>query len=752
MAANVESLNKSECTGCAACADICPVGAIRMIADGEGFLYPSVDREKCVGCGLCKSKCPSVSRAARGYDTPECYAVMADSDELRMKSSSGGVFTLLAENVIDAGGYVCGAAYEDEYRTVRQIIVSDKKGLERLRGSKYVQSESAGSYAETKKLLDNGKSVLYSGCPCQIAGLKNFLSKEYDNLLTVDLVCHGGNSPKAYRAFLKDCAKGRKITSVNFREKEIYGWSTPVAINYSDGSVTRQPHDKSEWYIGFLNGITCRPYCGHCEYAGTHRVGDITLGDFWGIGKYKEQWDDRKGTSLVLINTKKGERAFKKIKSRLKLCEKAPLSHAQKFNGALRAPQAEHPGRRFFFKHLPEDGYLKSLWYGRKYRYDVGLVGWWFASNYGSALTYYGLGKILEDMDMLAIMVQVPKLDGRMWEPQTKKTVDFMKKFFPITKYRPVDKLSEVNRFCDMFMLGSDQLWTKGAIDLTGYTFFLDFAEADKKKVAFATSFGHEEFGGTTEQKKKARELLLDFDYISVRERSGISAAKENFGIEVNRDLDPVFICDKRHYDSLADKADIKEDGYLLCYILDPSEEKQKAISYAAKRLGLKVTAILDMKTEQRRKGEWHTGELKDDPTIEEFVSCFKHSRFVLTDSHHGACFAMIYEKPFAAFANYSRGITRFTHLLELAGLPERLLYDPSKLPERAELLTDIDYAPVREIFKRERAISLERLKGALSFGKERQPSLRSLALRVERLEKLVAEQQSEIDALKAKK
>ena len=347
--------------------------------------------------------------------------------------------------------------------------------------------------------------------------------------------------------------------------------------------------------------------------------------------------------------------------------------------------------------------------------YDVGLVGWWFASNYGSAMTYYGLGKILEDLKLSSLMIQIPKLNNTPWEPQVKKTMDFMEKYFPISKYRPVSRLNEYNDLCDTFMLGSDQLWTKSAIDLTGYTFFLDFAASEKRKIAFATSFGHEKFSGSDEQKMIASSILKTFDYISVRERSGVQASKDNFGIDVQRDLDPVFICDIKHYDELANKSPMNDENYLLCYILDPTEEKQNAIKYVADKLNLKIIALLDMKTENRKKNEWHTGDLRLDPSIEDFIYYFKHCKFLITDSHHGVCFGVIYNKNFISIANYSRGVTRFTHLLDLLKLSDKLVYEPGKIIGNEDILNNINYDIVNEILKSEKNISLERLKNALN-------------------------------------
>lgn len=709
MEKSIIKVGRDICTGCGACYNSCKFGAIKMEYDSEGFQFPTVNHGECVDCGLCLEKCPAVNPVNLS-EKAECYAVMG-SDELRMKSSSGGMFSLLAEKVLSRNGYVCGAAYTEDYQRVEHIIVNDEEGLARLRGSKYVQSDTGTVYREIKALLDNGNEVLFSGCPCQVAGLKKYLGVVYEKLFTVDLVCHGANSLTAYRSFLSECAKGRTIESVNFREKEVFGWSTPTTIKYTDGTVTRNQWDKCPWYKGFLSGIINRLCCYSCQYAKDSRVGDITLADFWQVMRINADWDDRKGTSLVLINSPKGEKYFEDVRLNMKLCESAPIEIAKKYNGQLNNPQKRAPGRKFFFNHLPKDGYHKSLWYGQKYRYDVGLVGWWFASNYGSALTYYALGKILEDIDLLAIMIDIPKLDGSPWEDETKITIDFISKYFPISKHRKWDKVKECNAFCDMFMLGSDQLWTKLAIDLTGYIFFLDFVDDEKKKIAFATSFGHSEFTGTKNQREYAAALLENFDYISVREESGVEACRKYFGLEVKRDLDPVFLCDRENYDALANESVRKEEsGFMLCYILDPDEEKQAAIQDCAKKTGLNVVAILDMKTGRENAEKWHTGKLVENVSVEDFVYYIKQCDFLITDSHHGACLGIIYNKNLFAIANSTRGITRFTHLFGLFNIMHKLVFSAEDIIGNDSLLDSIDYEAVNSILEREKRSSLERL------------------------------------------
>lgn len=712
----ITCVSNEKCTGCAACFNICPANAIEMKYDTEGFLYPQVNQQLCLECGRCKEVCPVLNRdKAEKQIHPEgtCYAVMAE-DALRMVSSSGGMFSLMADEIYRKGGVVCGAVYSEDYKEVHHIVSTSSEDLGRLRGSKYVQSDIGNTYSDIKKWLNAGQPVLFVGCPCQVSGLYSFLGKEYELLYTADLVCHGANSLYAYQSYIEEVANGKKISEVNFRDKSVYGWSTPIMIRFEDGSVYNAAWDKSKWNEGFLGGIINRKCCGTCYYAQRKRVGDITLGDFWQVHRWDEECNDWKGTSLVLVNTEQGKRLFDQVHDKFKLCKEAPLDFAVQYNRQLVRPNKPAPGRRFFFHHLKKDGYHKSLWYGHKWRYDVGLVGWWFSANYGSVLTYYALAKILEDMDLIAIMVRIPRLDGREWEFETEQNVKFMQKYFLVTKPRKFEDMNDCNKFCDAFLLGSDQLWVHTYNQLVGYSFYLDFADDTKKKIAYATSLGYSEYMGSKEDKEIVKLLLKRFDGISVRENSGVDICRNEFGIEAVRTLDPVFLCDRKHYDILADNARALEiRPFILCYILDPTEEKQQAIRILEKKFGLESKVILDMKNFNKKSKIWSGENIVSNVGVEEFVYYIKNCSFLFTDSHHGVCFGMIYNKQFVAIANPRRGRTRFDSLFQVFEMSDMLL-EEGMLCDRLEQISEPNYERINEILGIEREKSLKWMKSQL--------------------------------------
>lgn len=297
--------DKKDCCGCHACSNVCPKQCISMQADEQGFLYPVVDRELCVDCGLCEKVCPIINQSENKKPI-KVFAAKNKNEEVRRKSSSGGVFTLLAEYVLNNGGVVFGAKFDDDWNVVHSWT-DTKEGIAAFRGSKYVQSTIGSTYREAKDFLTQGRKVLFSGTPCQIAGLKKYLHKEYDNLLTIDIVCHGVPSPLVWSRYLKDLNTDNEIiTNINFRSKK-RGWKnysyliqTPKGVLFDDYA------SKSVYLQGFSRNMILRPSCYDCPAKKGKSKSDITLGDCWGIEKMATIEDDNLGISTILLNTDKG--------------------------------------------------------------------------------------------------------------------------------------------------------------------------------------------------------------------------------------------------------------------------------------------------------------------------------------------------------------------------------------------------------------------------------------------------------------
>lgn len=307
----MDKLSRDKCTGCAACFSSCPVNAITMQMDNKGFYNPVIDEKKCINCGKCVLTCPMLNPKYNNESEPECYAVCA-SDELREHSSSGGAFGVFAGKILEDNGIVCGAAIDDDNIHVFHKCISNKNELVELQKSKYVQSDIGSVYKEIKQYLIEGKKVLFSGCPCQVAGLKNFLGMEYENLITIDLICHGTPSQKVLRKYIESSEKRLgKIKKIDFRAKDIDGkqdWNRGKTIKFTYEEGTEYQEGNSSSYLkAFTELLSLNTACGNCLFAKVPRQGDITLGDYWGVEKFDTSLNDGKGTGVILINNKKGD-------------------------------------------------------------------------------------------------------------------------------------------------------------------------------------------------------------------------------------------------------------------------------------------------------------------------------------------------------------------------------------------------------------------------------------------------------------
>ncbi len=303
------------CSGCTACASACPHGCISMEYDSEGFRRPVIDTARCVECGLCSKVCP-VLNALGTNQLPLAYAAKNKDEAVRSVSTSGGVFTLLAEHVLAEGGVVFGAAYDAGFK-VEHRMVESPEGLSALRGAKYAQSDLGDSFLQVKQQLSNGKKVLFSGTPCQVSGLRAFLEKDEPNLLLVDLVCHGAPSPAVWAQYVswrsEQIADGHRPISVNLRSKDS-GWTTySVDIRWPYGRNYLAVNREDPFIRAFVGDLCLRPSCHRCSSKGLNRCSDFTLGDYWGVWDQLPAMNDNRGTSIVLVHSHKAKVLWDKL-------------------------------------------------------------------------------------------------------------------------------------------------------------------------------------------------------------------------------------------------------------------------------------------------------------------------------------------------------------------------------------------------------------------------------------------------------
>ncbi|WMJ89683.1 Coenzyme F420 hydrogenase/dehydrogenase, beta subunit C-terminal domain [Anaerocolumna sp. MB42-C2] len=357
--------NKKKCCGCTACLNICPNNSITMEKDKEGFLYPVIDTESCTSCEACVRVCPFHKKEYKEKIPKDqaVYAMRHTEKSVLKKSTSGGAFTVISDYVLEQGGIVYGAVFNDRFEVVHNKA-ADKKQRDKMRGSKYVQSDLGTIFKEIKNTLESGKNVLFTGTPCQNDGLKNYLKKEYSGLILCDIACHGVPSPKIwtdYKTYLEEMYHD-KVKEVNFRSKDT-GWRNSSLKVELTKNIYIKNMQEDPFYILFFSHLILRPSCHECIYANYHRVTDLTLADYWGIEKSNRAFDDDNGVSLVLANTKKGKDLIKAVKNKTEIAES---SHDDFYQPIFEAPSKISSKRKIFWEEYINKGKIEVLLkYGR---------------------------------------------------------------------------------------------------------------------------------------------------------------------------------------------------------------------------------------------------------------------------------------------------------------------------------------------------------------------------------------------------
>ena len=334
-------LDKSQCSGCHACYQACPKKCITMVEDEEGFLYPSVEKTQCIECGLCTKVCPIITRREESDLFPVAYASYSLNKEVRKSSSSGGLFYVFAEYVLDKGGIVFATTMTEDNKGAIHTKLQRKEELAKARGSKYLQSIVGDTFTEIKEALVKDVLVLYVGTPCQVEGLKSFLGKDYTNLICFDFICHGVPSPKLWEMYLSDMENTNqtKAKNVSFRNKR-YGWRLfSLSVDFEEKKNYCKIHKEDSYMKFFLDNISLRPSCYDCSAKRADRVSDITLADFWSCRRLEPELDDDKGISLVLVHSQKGQKLLEDVKSHLFLKEVDAKAVTERNTAFLHSPK-----------------------------------------------------------------------------------------------------------------------------------------------------------------------------------------------------------------------------------------------------------------------------------------------------------------------------------------------------------------------------------------------------------------------------
>ena len=355
----IDKVSVQECAICGACVNACPVDAISLAKVHLDFRYPQINEDICIHCNQCEKACPILGNKGKpGEGYPVAFAAKSENDPMRMRSSSGGVFYELADQMLRDGGYVCGAVFDDEFH-VKHILSDAKEDVLRMMGSKYAQSDVGYCYREVKDVLEKGRKVLFSGCPCQVAGLRTFLGKEYPNLVLVELICHGIPSDHMLQTYIgmQERKYGARLTRMEFRNKK-KGWhNSSVRMEFENHRIYSIPYTADAHTIGFLRNITLKSSCYDCHFRNFTAGSDIIMGDFWGA-EVELPEDDNKGISAILVNSGKGMDIIDRCNLAL---TPANVETVIKYNKNLLCSAAVSPQRSSFYAHADTNGLEETI-------------------------------------------------------------------------------------------------------------------------------------------------------------------------------------------------------------------------------------------------------------------------------------------------------------------------------------------------------------------------------------------------------
>lgn len=686
----------NHCTGCSACMAICPKNAIKMMEDDEGFLSPKIDESLCINCGLCNKVCPILNQH-KNPKSPESYALKIKDTQQRIKSSSGGIAYAISKLFIERGAYICGAATEGFY--VKHIIINNLNDLHKLQGSKYVQSDMNDCFRRIKKLLIKGQTVLFIGTPCQVAGIKNFCKDVDQRLFTIDLICHGVPSPKVLHSYINELKpEYYTAVTVKFRDKRS-GWNDSVSITLLDSEGDTVFHEKQNanpYMKGFLSNVFNRRSCGNCPFACAERVGDMTLGDFWGIESVDRRLNDGKGTSLVLSNSAKGQFMGKAIIDEIEGYP-IPMEVPIYFQHNLKEPSPHSPLRDEFFEYF-RTGESVIDWLERKL-FPVGLLNLQYSDNFGAVLVAYSLSTVLNKLGYPSEIINInPTLNP---EPNFES---FRKKYYkrsaPIYDPR---MLKFLNPFYKRIIVGADQVFRITPTE----TFMLGWTSGDKTLISYSASFGFdiENFQASIPD-KVCESLLKRFDFISVREDSGVDICKKRFQVPAVHIIDPTMLLTANDYQKLIDDDEhisIPDKPYIGLMVWDELLKDVRDSKYFqdfASQYEL-VDCLKYDDSHYRTVGQW--------------LALIKNATYIITESFHCCVFSTLFHKQFIAIPNEGRGNARIPSLLRQLHIPSNRLVNSVNDVSLNSFNDLINFDEVDKTLNLERKKGLDFLKMALN-------------------------------------
>lgn len=683
-----QKLQSEFCFGCGACAASCPAAALRMTADRYGFLYPELNAALCTDCGQCLAVCPAVNDAKNSRPVEEAYAVRGQDAG---RSASGAVFYTLVKTYLekDRGKnktYFAGTVWNSDF--LPEITVSNSlEDLEKMRGSKYVQASTGTSYQKTKELLEAKNIVLYSGTPCQIAGLKNFLGKDCNTLLTMELLCHGGGSPLAWRKYLVYAAKKYKKRIIDCKTLNT---KNKFLLFFEDGTTAaEQLREENEYFAFYGQNAFTRQSCFSCPFNRRQRCGDLVLGDIW--AKWAEE-ERKKGISLVIVNSEKAKFFLKTAAWEyfkpfdLNDVNNHPLN---KINGNTAQLEAV---RDLQLDKICGSQPFENLYQSKK----VALMNFNYPrDNYGALLLAYALEKTLKNMGWEPHTVNFYRNPVTMdFDPQG-ATWKFRENYLTLHGfYTEKHQLSQLNRQFGKFIFGSDIIWK----DTRDYIYFADWVHGKNTLIAYAASFCENKMPEYDEHKKAC---MRRFDAVSVREKSGIDICRNYAGIAASHVIDPSLLLTAGDYQEIIDNdyAEIPSGDFIAHYTFwrfDP---------YVLLKHMPVYNAFKNEKNKARPFGQW--------------LNMVKNCTFFITSSYHGVCFALLYNKNFVYLKKPGEDNERVNSLFNTFGLDKRLILNRESEIRKERIFNEdrlLDYGETNRKIAEFRQYSLKWLEQALQI------------------------------------
>ena len=700
------------CMGCGVCKVICRVHAISMKPDENGFMQPEMDETKCKECIMCEVVCPQLHARQDNSSEPDCYAIRT-KQEVELESSLESIFRVFAEYVLSKGGYVCSPCFDEDFHRVSYRLVSDVKDLGRLPAVPWVYCNPGDIYIQARRIMDQGKLVLFYGVPCQVAALRNFLDWDDENLITMDSFCDGAVSGRIYSAYLDEVAGRREIRNISY-----FTIADGAKIEFKDGTEYFAIPGKDPYFRAIQENLGISEGCHFCRFTEEIRQGDISIGTFLDRNVYTDEMEQE--MSCLMLNSDKSKKLLceKGIAKKIFLGKKIPVGFLREHEH-LKAHTTKDLRQSRFFSLLGErKSFRCAVGETIAKRFDVALVGCWSMRDYGTELSYYALYHVLKDMGCTTILLEQRKNREEKGGINEEEFTHLFRELpypcydvFPI--YGDMAFQTSLNGTVATFLTGPGRIWDCNRMKESSYqSYALDFVSDYRRRVSYASSLGGSYFPGAKEETAYLT-AMKKMDAISIGQKTDADFLKKKCDIKAELVLDPVLLCHRRYFTELLEKSKVYTGGsYVFSYFLQPDENSYE-IDELAKKMNCRWVSMVaaDLVPEN-----WPY-EYERNCSVEDWLKYIAGSKLVVTDSFHAICLSILYGKPFFFLAGW-RGEGQDTEmtnsLLSSLGLEDRIIVAVEDLLEEDSFSCKMDYSNAKMILKDEKKHCIQWLRKAL--------------------------------------